>query len=253
MTTFQFETSFFTLGDIKRQVRQKIKEDTDVDDIIEDWANIVVQYICTEFPPPSLISDGDDTLTPADAISDQIWALPADLQFVYRIRETTTPWDTLIYKSPSDFHEKFDITTPTITETPDYYTIVGRAPTLAESKLVSAIAPLRIKFDSIPNSTDIFQILYQKLHTKLTDDLQPIYLPPEWHGLVIEGVMLEAAEFTGVNTSDYERKERKWNRRLRRAYKSRNQNPDNLVVMGEDYDLESRSHHPPVFPGNYPR
>jgi hypothetical protein len=259
MSTWQFELNFFTLGDIKSRVKAKLSEDSDIDDYIEDWANTVVQWITVEFPQPSLLSDGEDEIR-GDGIN-RIFDLPADFYQMVSLKQPIRSQLGLEEVSPKQLAEQFEVFTPIPVRFPDYYCLVGRKGIVTKAESFSAVPAMRIKFDSIPNGPvvgppaqdpDIFRYFYYKLHHKLTDDNHPIFLPPEYHSLVVDGVLLEAAEHTGINEVDYDRKERKWFRRLRRAYKNRTMKA-NLPVIRGDFEIDRNRVGRPQMPANYPR
>lgn len=250
MSTFQFETSFLTLGDIQRQVRLKLGEDVDLDATITDWANTVVQFITVEFPQPSLLSDGEDQIVGNGTA--RIFSLPIDFHKMVSMKQPSRSQLGLEEVSVKQLAEQFEVFDPIPVRDPDYYTIVGRKGTFDADEPLSAINPLRIKFDAIPTDGSIFRFFYYKLHHKLSLETHPILLPPEYHSLVVDGVLLEAAEFVGVNDADYNRKERKWFRRLKQVYKRRHEHPNRVLIKG-DFDIDRGSPGRPQFPDNYPR
>jgi len=244
MSTFVFSLHHLTLSDLRSRVVRKIRNDQ-IDDDVDGWINDVVQWLTAEFPQESLLSDGEDLLTGTGAT--RFFDLPDDFQHMLVVYDETdnSPLDGV---SPQAMIEEWE-TYPLVTEDPQCYTIVGRKNAVGSTNPTGIVQPKRIKFDTIVPSAKVLRYTYYKLHHKLVNDDDPVFLDPEIQAMIVDGVLLEADQFS--NHEDYERHERKFMRRMDRALTRRARQPSRRVQVGGGY--RRGKPYPPRLPSNYPR
>lgn len=242
--TFSFSLHHLTLKDLRDRVQRKIKT-TEISLDVDGWINDVISLLIAEVLPESLISDGTDTIV-GDG-SSRIFDLPEDYHAMLVVSDQNRNY---VYDgvSPQEMVEVWEIH-PIPTRDANVYTIVGRKGDVAALEPSGEVADSRIKFDSILPATSVYEFTYYKLHHKLVNDTDPVFLPPEFHPVIVDGVMLEADQFR--DHDDYERHERKFWQRVGRLRSNQNRYPARRVTMGGS-TVRNRPARP-VLPSNYPR
>jgi hypothetical protein len=247
MSTIPWAAYGLNLGTVRSRVQRKVGDSEVPPAEIDGWINDVVQTITAEFPLPELASHGDDVLT-GDGLA-QTFELPDDFQHPLSFWIPELGYRVIDEVTQQELVEGY-LTNPITVRDPDVYVIMGRKTGAASAEIESTtMQVLNVKFDSIPVLSSEIYYAYYRYHYLLQNDTDPIYLPQSWQSLLVDGVLLESDAYR--DHEDYERHERKWYRKLRRAYKNRFRRSNRPIILGGG--VQSTRPARPRLPANFPR
>ena len=230
--TVTLGTYQLTLGDVRTRVKSVVKED-DIDDLIDSRINDSVQLICREILPSALLAP-PKTYTWTTSESAPTQAIPDKVMKIASITSLDDDRRSVWQTTPTELLQKHRCY-PMNNDTPYYFAEVGRNfdPSLT-SWFDNTLNNRVIIFDTVFPVTN-FEVLYYVDHYKLIEDTSVIHLDPSYHSLVTDGALLELAEYTGETVAEFEKKMRRFERRLRQAQKRMNDQFAMSVVKGSGY------------------
>lgn len=221
---------YLTLEGVRTRVKSVLKEDNDIDDLVDMRINDATQLICRELLPNSLLVPPKEYTWTA-ATAESTVTLPDRTMRIASITDLSEDRRVVVETTPTELLQRFR-SGDMETRNPYYFAQVGRNydPSFT-SITVTTPKDRSIIFDSLFTSQD-FEVLLYVEHPLLVQDEAPILLDPPFHSLVVDGALLELAEYTGESIGDFEKKLRRFELRLKRAKKRINDEFAMPVVKG---------------------